>query len=244
MVIYQDWKANTMYNLLAKHYDGLVKDDAATAKWVTLITETIPNKEMMELACGSGEITLALANKGYHIDASDLSLEMLEEAKAKDTQQLVHFYKMDMQDFYAEKKYDGILCLCDSINYVVEKEQMVSLFSKIAGALKEDGVFLFDMHSLDRLEEFEEEFYEEGIVNGQEYAWSIQRIDDCLHHNFIFFDENANYTQEQHTQRVFDPIWVKEELETHFEVEIRTDFEKEGIQAGEKYFYLCRKRGK
>ena len=73
-----------MYELLAHVYDALVKDDEATACWVELIKAHIRGTELLELACGSGEITIALAQEGYHVDASDLSAAMIEEAKKKD----------------------------------------------------------------------------------------------------------------------------------------------------------------
>ena len=48
--------------------------------------------------------------------------------------------------------------------------------------------------------------------------------------------------QEQHIQKVHNPLWVKEELEKlGFEVEMFTDFDLEGIQEGEKIFYVAKK---
>ena len=48
---------------------------------------------------------------------------------------------------------------------------------------------------------------------------------------------------EQHIQRVYDPMWVKEQLEAlAFDVKIITDFTFDGIQEGEKLFYICRKK--
>lgn len=231
-----------MYKVLAKFYDGLVKDDSATQSWVSLITQHITKKNIMELACGSGEITLALAKEGYQIDASDISKEMLEEAKQKDKDHSVHYYQMDMTQFHHDKQYDGIICLCDSINYILKDEELSSLFEKIYQALVPSGVFIFDVHSLDRLIEFEEEFYEEGVVGGQQYTWSILTIDDCLHHNFIFYDEDANYRQEQHIQKVYEPSKIEQWLSPYFVFDVKTDFDLEGIQEGEKYFYICRKK--
>ena len=53
-----------MYELLAHVYDALVKDDEATACWVELIKAHIRGTELLELACGSGEITMRSCTGG------------------------------------------------------------------------------------------------------------------------------------------------------------------------------------
>ena len=230
-----------IYDVLARYYDALVGDAQATESWCKFIEKHVPGKELLELACGSGEITIALAKRGYRIDASDLSEAMIHEAMRKEKND-IHFFVMDMNAFTVEKQYDGILCLCDSINYLIEENQIQALFKRVYEHLRKDGVWLFDTHSLDRLEEFQDEFYEEGIVEGKQYAWSILADDPYLYHNFIFYDEDAHAQMEQHVQRVYDPKFLNCYLKPYFEVEIYTDFMLQGIQSGEKYFYVCRRK--
>lgn len=232
-----------IYDVLAKYYDGLVKDDVATKQWVDLICTHMKGDTLLELACGSAEITLALAKLGFHIDASDISFQMIEEAKKKPYADKVSFFVMDMCDMHVDKTYDGILCLCDSINYLIKENDIKKLFKDVHACLKEEGIFIFDMHSLDRKEEFKEEFYEAGIVLDHEYMWSIISEDDFLYHNFIFYDNDANQKQEQHVQRVYDPSFIEACLMPYFDFKIITDFDKPGICEGEKYFYICKKKG-
>ena len=78
-----------MYGTLAQFYDALVKDEEATQAWVSLIEEYVNGKEVLELACGSGEITIALAKDGYHVTGTDISAEMLQAAKKKKDHDLV-----------------------------------------------------------------------------------------------------------------------------------------------------------
>lgn len=242
MAICQDWKVTMIYNVLAKYYDGLVKDEEATLDWVTLIEKHIHKKDLLELACGSGEITLKLAEHGYHIDASDLSAAMIEEAQKKVGADKVNFFVMDMLAFNVSKTYDGIICLCDSINYLIQEEDLASLFKNVYNCLNEDGVFLFDTHSMDRLEEFKEEFYEEGLVADHEYTWSIISDAPYIYHNFLFYDEEARSFQENHTQRVYEPKQLEMLLSPYFTFEVVTDFVNDGICEGEKYFYICKKK--
>ena len=92
-----------MYELLAHVYDALVKDDEATACWVELVKAHIRGTELLELACGSGEITIALAQEGYHVDASDLSAAMIEEAKKKRGSERVSWCVSAMCDLHTDK---------------------------------------------------------------------------------------------------------------------------------------------
>lgn len=230
-----------MYQILASFYDALVKDDEATLAWVNFIEKHAAFHDVIEYACGSGEITLALARKGYDVKASDLSSEMVEMAKQKAGAELIEFSVRDMT-IPVDDQADLVLCLCDSMNYLMESENFKQVILNAYHNLKENGTFIFDVHSLDRLSEFEDEFYEEGVIDGCGYEWSIQTQHDCIFQNFVFFDEGAHPTYEQHFQRVYDPQIIKEWCEeVGFEVEIYTDFVHEGICAGEKYFYVCRR---
>ncbi len=231
-----------MYSILAKYYDDLVKDDVATKAWVTFIETHAKPNTVLELACGSGEITLALANAGYRVDASDISEAMLEEARSKDVNKLVNFFQMDMSELSVDKTYDTILCLCDSVNYLVNTSSFEKMIQRVHAHLSSDGCFVFDVHSLDRNEEFQEEFYEEGEIEAQQYSWSIVSEDMYLYHNFCFYDALANVSQEQHIQRIYTPQEIAKALDVYFTFDVYTDFTQEGICEGEKYFYVCRKK--
>lgn len=230
-----------MYQALAKFYDPLVKDEQATRDWVDFIERHASFQSVIEYACGSGEITLALANKGYHVEASDLSLDMVEVAKQKNGSEKVAFSVHDMRKPF-KGKADCVLCLCDSLNYVIEEDEIKQVLKNAYQNLNDQGTFIFDVHSLDRLTEFQDEFYEEGIIDETGYEWSIETQQDLIFQNFVFFDSSAHPTYEQHIQRVYDPLKMKKWCEeVGYQVSIYTDFVKEGITEGEKYFYVCQK---
>ena len=73
----------TMYNSLAFYYDELVKDDQATIQWVNWIEEVLEPSEILDCACGSGEIDGQLKKLGYKVSALDLSQEMIQVAQKK-----------------------------------------------------------------------------------------------------------------------------------------------------------------
>lgn len=234
-----------IYQTLAPFYDLLVKDDEATQMWVDFTQKYVKGKKLLELACGSGEITIALSKLGYEIKGTDLSQEMIDEAMSKEGSEAIHWQAMDMLDLDEVKAYDSILCYCDSLNYIVGDEQIKTVFKKVYNALNDDGMFLFDIHSLDREVEFADEYIEEGFLDEVAYQWTIRHEDHYLYHSFTFYDALGNLEQEQHIQKVHNPLWVKSELEAlGFTVEMFTDFDLEGIQEGEKIFYVAKKVGK
>lgn len=235
-----------MYRTLAAYYDALVKDEAATAQWVAYVKRYIPQsdrKRLLEAACGSGEITLALARCGYRMQAGDISMDMLHQAQAKANARLVEWHCFDMRNLSGFDCFDGILCFCDSLNYLLKQADVRKFFCEAYAHLLSGGVLLFDMHSLDRLDEFAQEYCEVGNIDDTAYEWTINCEDDYLYQTFAFYDKEAHVSLEQHIQRVYDPKWVMDTLmEIGFRVEVCTDFEQSGIAAGEKYFYACIKQ--
>ncbi len=233
-----------IYQTLAPFYDLLVKDDEATQMWVDFTQKYAKGTNILELACGSGEITIALAKLGYSMYGTDLSQEMIDEAQEKEGSELVQWEALDMVQLSLDKKYDSILCYCDSLNYVVQNQDVITVFEKVYACLEDGGVFLFDIHSLDREVEFAEEYIEEGFLDDVAYQWTIRHEDHFLYHSFTFYDANGKLEQEQHVQKVHNPLWVKEQLERiGFDVSMYTDFDLEGIQEGEKIFYVAKKVG-
>lgn len=231
-----------MYEALASYYDALVKDDEATASWVSFVTSYIAKGSILELACGSGEITIALAKQGYQMHASDLSSDMIRVAQQKEGSELVEWSVMDMCQMQLQTSYDGILCLCDSFNYILHHHQVEEFFKQVYDHLRVGGYFIMDMHSMDRLLEFEEEYNEAGSIEDVDIQWTILSEEDRIYQNFAFYQSDGTVLLEQHIQRVYDPIEIKEMLEAQgFDVCIKTDFTLDDICAGEKQFYIARK---
>ena len=225
-----------IYESLANYYDALVKDDEATLKWCNFVEKNAKGKKVLELACGSGEISNELLKRGYDILATDISESMLSKLKQK--YPYIKTKQLDMNDFKFDDKFDTIICLCDSINYLSDYRLM---FRNVYDSLVTGGIFMFDMHSQDRLEEFKEMFIEEGYILNVPYQWTIISNENMIHQHFAFYQEDG-IIQEQHVQYVFKPQEVIDELKKlNFKIKIYTDFDQEGIKTGEKIFFVGEK---
>ena len=232
-----------IYNTLAAYYDQLVADPEAYDAWTEWVNKFSPAGTFLELACGSGEITHRLA-KTHQMSAMDLSAAMVAEAAKKDLDMEIEFSTGDMRDLSSYGKYDAIGCFCDSFNYLLDPADVKSLFKQAAEHLNDGGWFLFDTHSMDRLEEFAQDYEEAGTFDdGTQVQWTIAAMDECIFQDFAFYFPDRT-VQEHHMQRVYDPEFLMSLLDEDFEVvDVCTDWEAPGIAPGEKYFFACRKKG-
>ncbi len=226
-----------IYRELAEIYDQLVKDEEATKSWVKFVTDNISGNKILELACGSGEISLALAELGYEIFATDNSEAMLEKARGKIKNQKIEFANMNMLSWTITDKYDGIICFCDSLNYMCEYEELRYIFHQANKHLNAQGVLLFDIHHQHRLVELNDGWDEEGSFGDISYQWIIQRDYNQLIHYFNFIKENHIY-QEIHVQTVFNKTKVENLLvDCGFGVTVFTDYDIFNEDLKERYFF-------
>ena len=210
------------YEYLAKYYDYLLGDEEAFDFWLEYINAK-DYHTVLELASGSGVLAGILKKQGKEVTASDISKEMKEVATNNfDGKYLI----LNMIDFDLHKKYDLILCVCDSINYLYE-EELEQMFKSVYKHLNDGGRFIFDMHNPKRLKEFDEEYIEEGQIDENVYyQWTINSdtFDRTVNEHFTFYTPEG-MIQEQHTQNVFEVDDVKNKLENvGLESEVVMDF--------------------
>ncbi|MDO5714814.1 MAG: methyltransferase domain-containing protein [Tissierellia bacterium] len=102
---------------------------------------------ILEMACGTGALTKFIRRLAP-VTAFDLSSDMLSVAREKlGSSQRVHLYCEDMSTFQLTQKFDLILCLCDSLNYLETKDMVRKTFQNVFDHLTDDGIFLFDINT-------------------------------------------------------------------------------------------------
>lgn len=144
---------------LASVYDSL-NDGIDTAAWADFICEIFERfhkgeiKKICEIACGTGTMATQMALRGYDVTASDLSLEMLTEAehKSRNAGAAVRYVSADMRFFSLYTKVDAVLCLLDSMNYLVKPADFVETLASVHKNLSEGGLFIFDVNAKHKFE--------------------------------------------------------------------------------------------
>lgn len=144
------------YKRFAYIYDTLMYDVDYNS-WMNFIRKTLvaydkKPQEILEMGCGTGNFTSLLCKEGYYVTAFDLSEDMLSIAYNKlDSYRNIQLLKQDMIDFQINKKFDTIISVCDSINYIKEYSELEKTFKNVYSHLKPSGMFIFDINSYYKL---------------------------------------------------------------------------------------------
>lgn len=130
---------------------------------------------VLDLACGTGNMSLQLARQGYQVTGVDGSVRMLAVARRKFQSQGLYgeFIHGDMRDFSLTSEVDAAVCVFDSLNYLLEPEDVKKAFSRVAQALKPGGMFVFDVNTPLRLAIIPNEVH---VMEGPDHylVWSDQ----------------------------------------------------------------------
>ena len=138
---YKDWFNSPYYHLLYNNRD----EDEAQAFLERLITylQPKPNTKMLDVACGKGRHSKALAEMGFDVTGIDLSQLSIEEAKLEETKNL-HFYQHDMRLPFWINYYDIAFNFFTSFGYFKTDREHNNAIRTIAQSLHKDGLFVID----------------------------------------------------------------------------------------------------
>jgi SAM-dependent methyltransferase len=102
---------------------------------------------VLELACGTGRITIPLAEKGIQMTGVDVSPPMLSQARAKAAARGVdvHWIQADCRDFRLGQKFHLVFIPFNSITHLHDLESLSAFFSCVKAHLAEEGRFLIDV---------------------------------------------------------------------------------------------------
>lgn len=104
----------------------------------------------LDLACGTGSLTLELKRRGVDIFGIDGSYEMLSQAmdKAYDEELQILFLCQQMEKLDLYGTIDTCICTLDSLNHITEKEKLQKVFDRVALFMNPDGTFVFDVNTV------------------------------------------------------------------------------------------------
>lgn len=191
------------YTGFAEVYDCFM-DNIPYEEWAKYVIELLEengvhtglnNSSIVDLGCGTGTFTQMLSNYGFQMIGIDNSEDMLSIATNKmdnenKTNPIIYTLQ-DMRDFVVPEAVTAIVSVCDSLNYIIDKEELIEVFSCVKNALDENGVFIFDLKTIHFFQDilgestiaenredcafiWDNYYYEEEAVNEYELAIFIQ----------------------------------------------------------------------
>ncbi|MEO0249319.1 MAG: class I SAM-dependent methyltransferase [candidate division WOR-3 bacterium] len=138
------------FTQIAPYYDQLMSQVDYEA-WCAYITELFaqarrPVLDVLDLACGTGNLTQELLARGYRVVGLDSSEEML--AVAKEKLPGVEFFRGDFLSWGLDRDFDAVACVYDSLNNLLLDDDMISAFRETLAHLRPGGIFVFDLNTL------------------------------------------------------------------------------------------------
>ena len=217
------------YSEFARVYD-LFMDNIPYEEWceylVTLLKKYgVDDGLVLELGCGTGNISEALRHKGYDMIGIDNSEEMLSVAIEKsmevedDTLPQSLYLCQDMREFELYGTVRAIVSICDSMNYITESEDLLEVFRLANNYLDPEGVFIFDMNTCYKYENL---LGEQTIAETREdhcFIWDNlydrdSRLNEYVLNLFIQGDDGRYDRHEEiHYQRAYDLDEVRSLIE-------------------------------
>lgn len=199
------------YENFARVYDELM-DNVPYEEWAEFILSILKENKiteglLLELGCGTGKLMTLLGEAGFDMIGVDNSVDMLQIAREKTSPEFLYLLQ-DMREFELYGTVKAVVSVCDSINYITDKEDLKEVFRLVNNYLDPEGLFIFDFNTI----------YKYKNIIGETVI--AEDRDDV---SFIWFNE---YDEESHLNDIDLKVFVQEERD------IYRKFQEEHIQRG------------
>lgn len=221
------------YEDFAQAYDALtfnVPYDEIAEYYSKILCSMTNGKRLLDMGCGTENLSVRLAARGFDVIGQDASSEMLSIAAAKSSK--IRWICQDMAWTELGEPVDAVISTLDSVNHLQNADEMEKCFHAAAKSLKKGGVFAFDVNTIYKHRE---------ILGSNTFVYDVDGV-YCVWQNefdpsdnsvgieldLFFEEEDGSYTRGYESFR-----------ETSIsESEMRSRLEKSGLQIVEIWEYL------
>lgn len=244
------------YTGFAQVYD-LFMDNVPYEEWGRYLTGLlreygVDHGIVLDLGCGTGKMTRLLQSAGYDMIGVDSSEEMLGIAMDKGTEGILYLCQ-DMREFELYGTVAAVVSVCDSMNYILEEEELKRVFWLVNNYLDPGGIFIFDLNTLFKYETLLGdaticENRDEGSFIWENYYDRDERLNE--YDLTLFIREKSGLYrkyEETHCQRGYSLKQVRQALvQAGMEFVAAYDaFTKEAPrQESERIYVIAREKGK
>ncbi|MBS1704805.1 MAG: class I SAM-dependent methyltransferase [Armatimonadetes bacterium] len=169
-----------------------------------LCQQDVQPHRILDVCCGTGNVTECLARRGYRMAGVDLSEPMIVEAKAKAASLgwEIDYLACDAASFRFETQFDAAYSFFDSFNYITDLGHLGKSFARVSEHLRPGASFIFDLNTAYA---FEQKMFDQQDTRKKskvQYKWkgSYNESSRIIKVNMDFWVEGQFY-QETHIQR-------------------------------------------
>lgn len=158
------------YKHFALFYDQLTEniDYGGRAAYFDSIIKKFGNggNLLLDLACGTGSLSIEMERIGYDVIGTDNSSDMLSVAMGKDHKNVIFLCQpMDKLDMFGTM--DVVICALDSINHEINPKKVKKAFERVSLFLNDGGLFIFDVNS---------EYKHENVLGNNTFVYDLGNI--------------------------------------------------------------------
>ena len=243
------------YQGLAPIYDYVMRH-VDYEEWAAFIRDVFARyapetKHLIDLACGTGNVSSELSLLGFSITGADLSESMVRIAQEKAALRGDDstFVQRDLRALSGLGPFEGAVCMYDSFNYLLEPEDIDETLSQVIGVLQPGGLFVFDVCTERNSLTYFGDMHDRESGPGFTYErHSYYDTDVRLQHNDfeIRFEGDETLYEESHVQRIYQLTDIEQRIKASpFElVDLLAEFTFEpGSEKANRVHYILRAPG-
>ena len=185
------------YSSISKYYSKIFPADMKRVNF--LLHASRDGHEVLDIACGSGEIAKKMQNHGKNVYAIDLEEDMVELAREKGIKADV----MNMLNLQVDKKFDMAYCIGNSISHLETKSDLDDFLFQMPMILKNGGHLILHIINFPKIwDEYAEDgalLYELPIIENEDVRFERRyyREDDKIRFNTILFADDERFENNQ-----------------------------------------------
>ncbi|MBQ9579755.1 MAG: methyltransferase domain-containing protein [Lachnospiraceae bacterium] len=211
------------YTGFSEVYDTFM-DNVPYSKWGEYIIDIlkeygITNGILCEIGCGTGKMTKLLSDRGYDMIGIDSSADMLDIAHDKrGNDGKILYLNQDMKEMELYGTVRAFVSCCDSVNYLLSGEELLTTFKLVNNYLDPKGLFIFDMNTTYKYKELLADNVFAEARDDASFIWENfydedEKINEYDLTLFVKEDELYRKYEEVHYQKAYDIEEVEELIE-------------------------------
>lgn len=240
------------YDVIARYYDQFTQDVDYDGR-AQYISELLKRSEIgcrtvLDLACGTGSLTVRLAQLGYDMIGVDNSEDMLSLARMKQEGGDILWLCQEGEELDLYGDIDCAICTLDSVNHILDFDELVRVFKRVSLFMNKGGRFIFDVNTA---------YKHRTVLGDNSFVWEDDGV-FCAWQNELDEDTNTVVMQldffvegaegyERETQYVTERAYSRQEILNALQMsgfELVEEYEDMTFDApkenSERIFYVAR----